>query len=525
MRIRTFHRSFHAILVISFVLCGMAVVSAQPELDITFNGTGKATVDMTPFDELGRSVLVQADNKVVVVGATRRGFNIDDHFGLTRFNADGSLDTTFGDQGKVITIFDANGIYEGAYAAALQPDGKIVVAGFVSILMPGPGYFAVARYNTDGSLDTSFSNDGKASYAPIQHISEIRAMAVAPNGSIVVAGRYFDGQAWQTAVVSFNSDESGGLFFDVRNFGGWQLNDTNVPTCIAIQPDGKIIVGLTYYIFNGGNSDVNAKLIRLNPNGTYDFTFVGGGSVILPSPGVYESITALSILPNGHILAAGNNSGSFLLMRFNENGGTDHSFGSDGRVITPMDGNSGATALAVRPGGKIISSGLTSGNFGVAVYNADGSLDTSFSGDGKLIFGGAYSAGHNMGFDSLGRIVLGGSINGMFAAARLYTLEPTPVSIYGRTLSPSGQPIVGISVGLTDRFGVTRWTLTSPFGYYQFDGVMSGQTVTLSVSSKRYLFDPKDVGVNENLADVDLVGVSTQNRAVEVKPDRAIKGK
>ncbi len=512
-----YRRLNNFIFAISFVLCFLTMVSAQPELDITFNGTGKATVDMTPFDELGRSVLVQTDNKVVVVGATRRGTGIDDHFGLTRFNADGSLDTTFGDQGKVITIFDSNGIYEGAYAAALQPDGKIVAAGFVSILMPGPGYFAVARYNTDGSLDTSFYDDGKTGYAPIQHISEIRAMAVAPDGSIYVAGKYFDGQAWQTAVVGFNSDGSGGLFFDVRNYGGWQLNDTNVPTCIAIQPDGKIIVGLTYYIFNGGNYDVNAKLIRLNPNGTYDFTFIGGGSVIIPSPGVYESISALSILPNGKILAAGNNSGNFLLMRFDENGGTDSSFGSNGRVITPMDGGSGANAMLVRPNGKIISSGLTSGNFGVAIYNANGSLDTSFSGDGKLIFGGAYSAGHNMGFDSLGRIVLGGSINGMFAAARLYTLEPTPVSIYGRTLTGSGQPIVGLSVGLTDRFGVTRWTLTSPFGYYQFDGVMSGQTVTVSVSSKRYLFDPRDVGVNESLADVDLTGVPSQSRKNEGK--------
>ncbi len=114
----------------------------------------------------------------------------------------------------------------------------------------------------------------------------------------------------------------------------------------------------------------------------------------------------------------------------------------------------------------------------------------------------------------------------MFAATYSIRSNPTQrLNLWPNTLTASGQPIVGLSVGLTDRFGVTRWTLTSPFGYYQFDGVMSGQTVTIAVSSKRYLFEPKDIGVNENLADVDLVGVSTLNRANEVKLDRAIKGK
>ena len=520
----------HFIFANLLVLCTLTVIDAQPELDITFNGTGMASANFLGGVDTGYGAVVQPDNKIVVAGIyADNGSIFHTHFGLVRFNADGTLDTTYGVGGKVMTVFDPSGVYEGARAIAIQPDGKVLAAGFVSLQPPGPGYFAIARYNTDGTLDTSFGVGGKTSAAVVNHINELLAITVAPDGMIAASGYYFGGlQCYEAAVVKLNPNGSRDFFFGSSGTTtyqmGFNLGDTNMPNSVAIQPDGKVVTGGGYRTSSASSNQTDIVFFRFNANGSRDMSFGSFGKLVISGP-LNESIGAIKLLPDGKIMAAGGSAGSFLLMRINANGTVDNSFDGDGRVTTSLNGGDFANSIFIRPDGKMIVSGNANGAFGVAAYNADGSLDTSFSGDGKMIFWGGQIGGNSLSVDSLGRVVVGGAAGTGFGAARLYTLDPTPVSIYGRTLTESGQPIVGLSVGLTDRFGVTRWTLTSPFGYYQFDGVMSGQTVTIAVSSKRYLFEPKDIGVNENLADVDLVGVSTLNRANEVKLDRAIKGK
>jgi uncharacterized delta-60 repeat protein len=518
MRIRSFHRLLHAILVISFLLCFLtAAVSAQPELDITFNGTGMASANFLGVSDIGYGVVVQADNKIIVGGKYTTLTGSFTHFGLVRYNEDGTLDTTYGDGGRVMTVFDPNGIYEGANAIAIQPDGKVLAAGFVSLQPPGPGYFAIARYNTDGTLDSTFGAGGKTSAAVVNHINELRAITVAPDGQIAASGFYFGGlQNYEAAVLKLNSNGSRAFMSTFTT--GFNLGDSNIPNSVAIQPDGKVVTGGGFYTSSAQSNQNDIVFARFNADGTRDTTFgLGGAGRLVISGPLSESIGAIKLLPDGKIMAVGSSAGSFLLMRITSDGFVDNSFDGDGRVTTSFTGDDYANSLFIRPDGKMIVSGYANGALAVAVYNVDGSLDTGFSGDGKLTFWSARAGANSLSVDSLGRVVVGGWAGTGFGAARLYTLDPVPVSIYGRTLTQSGNPIVGLSVGLTDRSGVTRWTLTSPFGYYQFDGVMSGQTVTLSVSSKRYLFDPKAVGVNENLADIDMVGLPTQNRPGEGK--------
>lgn len=502
--------ALYLILILSFITTAVA----QPELDISFNGTGKVTTDVGAGTDLVSEILVQPDQKIVAVGSTGCG-ETGTCFALTRYNTNGSLDTSFGDNGRVITDFDPNAVTEAAAAAVMQPDGKIVAAGFAAFINPGPAVFAVIRYNTDGSLDQTFGSGGRVSTSIVQHLHHIRAIALAPDGKIVVAGDYFSAnQNTQTLIVRYNPEGSldatfgsGGKVTDTR---GFSLGDANIPWSVAVQPDGKIVTGGAFT--QNQNGDVT--LLRHRVDGTIDSSsFAGNGRLLIPSPGINEVISAIAFQPDGKIVAAGMSGQDFLLMRFTANGLPDTSFDGDGRVTTAIVGSAQANSVVILPSGKIFVSGLSftaAQGFVAACYNPDGSLDTSFSGDGKLTFGfeGSFTTeAYGMAVDALGRIMIGGTANQRFALARLYTVEPAPVAVSGQTTTPDGQPIRGITVGLTNQAGETRWALTSNFGYYQFEGVPTGQTYTLFVrGSKRHTFETRTFGLNDAIDNLDLIG-------------------
>lgn len=515
-------RSLQFVIAFTFLLCASTAANAQPEFDITFNNTGKVTTDFTTNTDTGYAVVIQADNKIVVAGAA--GFpNSLAHFALTRYNTDGSLDNSFGTGGRVETDFDANSTDEGAFTAAMQPDGKIIAAGYVSLMSQGPGYFALARYNTDGSLDATFGAGGKVSTSILQKPHYIQDIVIAPDGKIIAGGWfYYSPQSnWQTALIRYNPDGSldtsfgsGGIVITLLGNGS---NDYNITNSVALQPDGKIVTGGSYYPF-GSFMAFDMTFRRYNTDGSLDASFAGGGQMVIPSL-FSEGINAVAVLPDDKILGAGSSGTSsmadIVLLRLNSDGSSDNSFAQNGRATTSLDVMDSAVAMAAQPNGKITVTGLSRSSPGgpalaaVAAYNADGSLDTSFSNDGKLIFGfgnPSENSGRAIALDSLGRIVIAGSSNDMFAAARLYTRDPVPVSISGRVTTADGRPIKGLEVDITDQSGAYRWTITSPFGYYQFDGVLSGQTYTVSISSKRYTAAPQIIGLNENLTGIDLTG-------------------
>lgn len=494
------------------------MVYAQPELDISFNGTGRVTTNLSSGYDTAYGTLVQEDNKIVLVGtysSNGRGL-----FALTRYNTNGSLDASFGDNGRVITDFDTTAATQGAFGAALQPDGKILATGFVSFMPPGPGAIATARYNTNGSLDATFGTGGKVQSAVVNHINEGRAIAVGQDGRIAVAGLYFGPwQNFQTVIVRY--DTLGGFFGTTTDTRGFQLGESNVARGVAIQPDGKIVTAGGYASGTSGSSGSDSTMLRLTPSGAYDPTFASNGRLLVPSPTSSEALSAVAVQPDGRIVAAGGSDGNFLVMRFNVNGSPDTTFNGSGRVTTWMGNSSYATSLIVRPNGKIVVSGSAGQEFAVAYYNPDGSLDTSFSGDGKLTFNfaGVPAQAFSMGLDSLGRIVLGGTsgpnvgVDTSFAVARLYTLDPSPVTVTGQTVTMEGTPLRNIRVGLTGQDGQTRWAVTSAFGFFVFDNVPTGQTYTLFVrGSKHYSFETRTFGLNEAVDSLTLIGTPLEHK-------------
>jgi uncharacterized delta-60 repeat protein len=174
------------------VVCGYSVMGANTDftlvrynadgsIDSTFSNDGKTTTDFGSSDDIAYSVNIQNDGKIVAAGQSFTGSNYD--FALARYNADGTLDNSFSSDGKLTTAMGSGDDY--IYSSALQADGKIVVAGYT--YGGSNSSIALARYNTDGTLDNSFSSDGKVTTA-IGSSSGAKSVALQSDGKIVVAG-------------------------------------------------------------------------------------------------------------------------------------------------------------------------------------------------------------------------------------------------------------------------------------------------------------------------------------------------
>lgn len=311
--------------------------------------------------------------------------------------APGGLDRAFGDDGVVTTWF--GGGDDDAWSVAIQPDGKIVVAGFGP---PGGGFkaFEIARYNPDGSLDTTFDGDGMVTTAyGVPGLSQDFAFAVAlqPDGKIVAAGNHaVTGGDWDFFVVRYNPDGSLDPSFDhdgkVTTSIGAEIDQGK---SIAIQPDGKIVVAGISDSLPAHTGDF--ALVRYNPDGSLDSTFSFDGIVTTPigSNNFSDLAFSVAVQSDGKIVEAGScNNGDFALARYNQDGSLDNSFDGDGKVITTIGSGcpvficSTGQSLAIQADGKMVVVGTTfdggpdTGTFTVVRYRPNGSLDTSFSSDG-----------------------------------------------------------------------------------------------------------------------------------------------
>ena len=174
------------------------VVAADGDLDASFGTGGKVVTSILSQDDFAHSVAIQSDGKIVVAGETKNG--TFDEFALARYNADGTLDTSFGNAGgKVITNSNNNG--DHAYSVAIQSDGKILLAGASD--NTGNDDFALYRYDTDGSLDTSFGTGGKVVTAVGGGGDIGTSVAIQSDGKIVVAGHSENGGYYDFALVRY----------------------------------------------------------------------------------------------------------------------------------------------------------------------------------------------------------------------------------------------------------------------------------------------------------------------------------
>jgi uncharacterized delta-60 repeat protein len=399
---------------------------AVGDLDTTFDGDGKLTTDFGAFGDIAQSLAIQADGKIVVVGRSNIIQNNYD-FALTRYNTNGSLDTSFSGDGKLTTAIGTGDDF--GYDVAIQPDGKIVAVGSSS------NAFAVVRYNTDGSLDTTFSGDGKQTTAIGTLGDTAQSVEIQADGKIVVAGySNQSGSSIDFALVRYNADGS----LDT-SFSGDGMQTTAIGSAedylfgVAIQADGKIVVTGWSGVVPTSSS---VAVARYNADGSLDTSFSGDGKLTTVIGSVGSSAYSVAIQADGKIVVAGGSSSGnvdFALVRYNTDGSLDTSFSGDGIVTTAVGSfNEQAYAVAIQPNGKIVAAGMgiavNNFDFAVARYNTDGSLDTSFSGDGKQTtpFGTSDDRGFGMALQSDGKIVVAGrtdtgtpnGVNTDFAVAR-----------------------------------------------------------------------------------------------------------
>jgi len=350
--------------------------TAAGALDTCFGTGGKVTTDITADRDYSRGLAIQSDGKIVVAGISgysATAGNAD--FTVVRYNTDGSLDTSFDTDGIVITDFGP-GTNDDDYCRglAIQPDGKIVVAGR-SFVTPATYALAVIRYNADGSLDTTFDGDGKAQFE-MPAIIEMYAFALQPDGKIIVGGRAFSfsTNSFNGLIARFNSN--GSLDTSFGSNGSTTASVSGVFS-VALQTDGKIVAAGTQ------GSDPAFAVARLNPNGSPDTSF-GNGGVTTFHPSVNDQAWFVKIRMDNQIFIGGHSSAIQGDAR-----GTLLRFGSDGtlsqNVIYPEQ--NAFWNMTFQPDGKALVVGASfnpSSGFTIKRFFDINFPDTTFGSGGAV---------------------------------------------------------------------------------------------------------------------------------------------
>jgi uncharacterized delta-60 repeat protein len=440
--------------------------AADEQLDITFGNSGKVLTDFTGSTDIAFAVVLQPDGKIIAGGQVANTSTNGTDFGLARYKADGSLDQAFGVNGKVLT--DIGGLGDFILALALQADGKIVACG--QSFTANNFDFSLARYNPNGTLDLMFGTNGKVLTDFANNEDAATAVGIQADGKIVVAGYTADSNFdLDFALVRYNPDGSLDHTFGT---GGrvttdfFQSDDQGF--ALGIQADGKLVIGGA--ATNPDTTKSEFALARFNGDGSPDAAFGSGGKTTTEFEEAGQ-ISSLALAPDGSLIAAGGVfagdetnrpthgevTRDFALAKYLGDGSLDLSFGKSGTVVTDFSGEDDEVhSVNLQPDGKIVAVGSTvtghraisqipnsfsqisnlksevSHNparqvdrqavnrpadgdldpsaFALARYRADGSLDPSFGGDGKVL--ATLAADINIAFASSiqsdGRILVAG---------------------------------------------------------------------------------------------------------------------
>jgi uncharacterized delta-60 repeat protein len=364
-------------------------------------------------------VELQTDGKILVAGGAV----------LERYLSDGSADTTFGNQGTAVLATGK------ATAIALLADGKIIVAVDTSNIGVGQGSdFVLLGYNADGSLDTGFGNNGSVITPVGADYSNINDLAVQEDGTIVAAGKtyeiFYDGYSYSIRALTFalaryNSD---GTLDSTFGSNGIAITDiaaglSDEANAVTLQADGKIIAA---GYAHGVNNGLDFALARYNTDGSLDSTFGFAGIVTTHLNSGSERARDVAVQADGKIVAAGfagtGTGTDFALVRYNTDGSLDTAFGNNGLVTTDFDNNSDfAHAVGIQADGKIVAAGNASVLIhstqtryfviGLARYNTNGDLDATFGKKGKVEtqVGNGTTFASDLAIQDDGKIVVAGT--------------------------------------------------------------------------------------------------------------------
>ncbi len=331
-----------------------ALVRFSPDglLDDQFGANGIVTTEFGSKDDEGMDLAVQSDGKIVVVGNTEEN-SIYGDFALARYNPDGTPDLGFGVAGKVITSLSSqSAISESAESVLIQNDGKIIAAGYCA------GYkFATARFHPNGSLDASFGTDGKVTTSFGSTNDKAYDAVLQPDGKIVlVGGTAFNAIALCRYTNSGALDGSFGVAGKVTTDA--IPNKSEEAASVALQTDGKLLVA-GYHLTS--NNTGNFLLIRYQPNGELDQSFGSGGIVTTDFGGSDDRATSVKVLIDGSVLLCGYAGSNFALARYSSFGVLDTTFGTGGMLILDLGASDQAKKMAIQDDLKIVVAGYTQG--------------------------------------------------------------------------------------------------------------------------------------------------------------------
>lgn len=399
-------------------LMAKVVVASGSDLDPTFDGDGVA-VPFSGEDANLREITIQQDGKIVLAGYSEHPSGPDQGI-LARLNTDGSLDTTFG-LGGIVSLY--NGEQNRFRALSIQDDGKIVTGGNRDTNL------LLARYNSNGVLDSTFGHDGVMT-TTLQTQSYIRDLTIHDDGTIAVSGV---GGEYGMLVAQFSPigthdtsyGDNGVVFFPFSRF-------LDSPS-LDIQADGKIVAGGLY---DGSNRDF--VVTRMTTDGVLDGSFAGNGFDPFDLFGVDNWLYDSELQNDGKVVLGGYTESGGLthtLVRHNTDGTLDTSFNGSGYVMTTVPGGSGyAIAIEFQDDGKIVTA--SGPNFTVVRHNIDGSLDTTFGSMGFSQYQyDSYTSVKTLAIQNDGKIIVAGrggaSSSGVvdWVVVRLQAPLPTAVNL------------------------------------------------------------------------------------------------
>jgi uncharacterized delta-60 repeat protein len=377
--------------------------AADGDLDMTFGVGGKVISDIPGFSNGVMAVAADAQGRLVVAG-----FLLSEYEGpyqaLARYNADGSLDSTFGTNG----IASGDAIVDDL---VLDRDGKIVIVSMLG------GYATISRYGDDGRLDSSFGVGGRQTTA----CGAWPSVAIDAADRIVVAGSSYIENATVFCVARYHADGSPDLTFGTAGVTTTRMRTISMPNALSVHRDGRIV--LAGYTYDPGSPIMHAALAGYTDNGSLDSEF-GSSGTIIEDFGTTEGFSDVVFDREGRILATATFTAErrdFFAARYASNGTPDADFNGNGRVIVDFAVNAGyydarAQALALDERGRIVLVGTFDDILGedavLARLNPDGSLDASFGADGRIRTSfGELDFVAAVAVDPAGRIVLGGSVS------------------------------------------------------------------------------------------------------------------
>jgi uncharacterized delta-60 repeat protein len=410
------------------------------------------------------------------------------------------LDTTFGSSGKVIQPIGSSKDY--GYSLAIQPDGKILLGGYCS--NGSNDDFCIARFNSDGTLDTTFGSSGKV-IQPIGSANDRgQSLAIQPDGKILLGGFCSNGSNWDFCIVRFNSDGTLDTTFGSSNKVIQPIGSSkDYGYSLAIQPDGKILLG--GYCRNGSSEDL--CIVRFNSDGTLDTTFGSSNKVIQPIGSANDRGQSLAIQPDGKILLGGyckteKGGLDFCIARFNSDSFLDITFGNSGIEIQYIGGlnyDDEGKSLVIQPDGEILFGGRCynerNWDFCIARFKSNGFLDTTFyipygykiqpigsdddygnslaiQPDGKILLGGYCKNGSHYDF-CISRFNSDGTLDKTFGSSGKVIQPIGSYDDYGYSLAiqPDGKILFGgyCDNGINNDFCIARFnsngTLDNSFGF------------------------------------------------------------